>query len=243
MLAVRLVLGAALAVAACEPPAVPAAGAFLGDHAVDADVAATDGKATAPDGKLPTDSTPAADVAPTSETQPSNCKALSLSCPDGVCQVECGETAANCACDCPIPKVANGDGKCEPCENINWSIDCCICGDGKCVNKGVCGEAVECAKDCQPACGNKVCEPGETPQSCNEDCDNKACGNGQCEAPKENPQSCPTDCATGCGNCLCEAGETAAACPKDCGACGDGVCSICPDYNESGGVCTTDCKD
>ncbi len=219
--------------AACEPPKVPEATAFVGDQP--ADVAG--GKTT--DSAGPTDSTLTTDTG----TGPVACKQLSLMCPDGICQVECGENAGNCPCDCPFPKVANGDGKCEPCENINWSIDCCICGDGKCVNKGVCGEAQECAKDCQPACGNKVCEPAETPASCTEDCDNKACGNGTCESPKENPQTCPTDCATGCGNCVCEPGETTANCPKDCGVCGDGICSLCPDYNETGGVCKADCKD
>jgi hypothetical protein len=40
------------------------------------------------------------------------------------------------------------------------------------------------------------------------------CGNGVCD-PKETAQSCPGDCLV-CGDGVCDAGESAASCPTDC---------------------------
>ncbi len=68
------------------------------------------------------------------------------------------------------------------------------------------------------ACGNNVCDPGETPQSCANDCHGPVCGNSTCEAG-ETPQSCANDChGPVCGNGTCEAGETQTSCAADCTA-------------------------
>lgn len=105
------------------------------------------------------------------------------------------------------------------------------------------------------ACGNKVCDPGESPTSCPKDCrcgdkvcspeeigkcnkDCGSCGNGVCERPAESPvsaETCAKDCPQKCGDGFCTGTETKASCAKDCaGRCLDaalypGLHRVCGD--------------
>lgn len=68
-----------------------------------------------------------------------------------------------------------------------------------------------------PICGNKMCEPGESAETCCVDC---ACPSGySCNA-----KSCVRDGST-CGNTLCELGETQTSCCVDCGCPSGMTCS------------------
>jgi hypothetical protein len=59
------------------------------------------------------------------------------------------------------------------------------------------------------ACGDGLCDNGETPYTCLRDCG--YCGDGIC-APNESFATCPQDCQRTitpvCGNHVCEPGET-----------------------------------
>ena len=169
-------------------------------------------------------------------------------CGDKVCDGACGETLANCPCDC----AAEGDGVCSPCgESPSTSpVDCCRgpggtagCGDGFCIGFG-CGEnPATCPQDCSTPCGNELCEPGENPFSCAEDCKHEVCGNNICESSDGGPEACPQDCDAYCGDCECEAvrDESVFNCAIDCGYCGDGSCSTCALLNENPTTCAVDC--
>ena len=68
------------------------------------------------------------------------------------------------------------------------------------------------------ACGNGVCEPGETVFSCLADCALGTCGNHVCEPGEENG-GCDVDCFLDlCGNGVCELSESTASCEVDCPA-------------------------
>ncbi len=169
-------------------------------------------------------------------------------CGDQVCDGACGETLANCPCDC----AAQGDGVCSPCgESPTTSpIDCCRgpggtagCGDGFCIGFG-CGEnPATCPQDCSTPCGNELCEPGENPFSCAEDCKHEVCGNNICESSDGGPEACPQDCDAYCGDCECEVArdESVFNCAIDCGYCGDGSCSTCALLGEDPTTCAVDC--
>lgn len=45
-------------------------------------------------------------------------------------------------------------------------------------------------------CGDRICEPSETPLSCADDC---SCGDAVCSIG----EICPSDCAAGCGDGRC----------------------------------------
>jgi hypothetical protein len=82
------------------------------------------------------------------------------------------------------------------------------------------------------ACGDAVCDPGET---CDADC--IICGDGICNG-SETESSCLTDCDP-CGNGYCAPNDPY-TCPQDCETCGDGICSLserftCPE--DCGGSC------
>lgn len=171
---------------------------------------------------------------------------------DKKCEPSCEETNETCPCDCNFEiasKWTFGDNKCNDlCESYLNSFDCCTCGDSKCLNYGVCNDSTMCIEsgECFKACGNKICEPGETTSKealkpgqvvCDEDCNNSACGNDVCNF-SENPDLCAKDCGTACGNCVCEPGEK---CEVDCPVCGDGICTTCAKNDESKS-CPADCK-
>jgi len=153
---------------------------------------------------------------------------------------------------------------------------CCLpdCTGRECGTDGCDGECGTCPPhhECQsgscvyvPYCGDGLCDPVETCDSCPEDCD-ACCGNGICQPTfGEHCGNCPGDCpCAGCGeacnngNCefiACEGrgcgpdgcGGSCGSCPEhhDCqdGSCvyvpwcGDGVC----DAHEHCGTCPMDC--
>jgi len=155
------------------------------------------------------------------ESQPDNQPPSSV-CGNGICEME--ETG-----------VSPGDSTAFFCP-----YDCGHSEDG------VCGadefsltdnSYVSYSPDCQAACGNKICEPGESPVICPYDCGPTACGNQKCEW-NESPIICPEDCATACGNGVCDKGENSSLCGADCGPCGD---KVCQDSEFQGGYCKNDC--
>ncbi len=88
------------------------------------------------------------------------------------------------------------------------------------------------------ACGNGVCDSGETSSTCPSDC--PPCGDGFCSF-NETSSTCPSDCAV-CGDGICSGSETSFSCPFDCAVCGDGICSpgelqTCPFDCGGGGGC------
>ncbi len=121
---------------------------------------------------------------------------------------------------------------------LNCAVDCAVCGNAMCEP----GESPEtCPQDCCGSCGDGLCRPGvcgETGASCPDDCGPDSCGDNTCQAP-ENAVDCPLDCApTGCGNLSCEPDEDVESCSTDCSAtCGDCICQA----SESSGQCPGDC--
>ncbi len=187
-----------------------------------------------------------------------------LICGDCVCDLSAGENMSACPHDCGW---ACGNRVPEDCDMVMTEVwlksgglrgmdcrtDLCVCppserggggagcGDG-CCRGYICEEDPwTCPNDCMPPCGNAICDPGETPESCAEDCRTWACGNGVCDRPFENSDICPTDCRrlAICGDCRCTEGESFRSCPNDCGYCGDGICSDCAGEERVG--CALDC--
>lgn len=189
------------------------------------------------------------DCGETKDSCPEDC----VICGDGVCDLEYGENMSNCEVDC----AECGNGECEPDKDEN-NENCpedCYCGDGICLEgygncnadcpycgDGVCnvefGETTGCRADCPWACGNGVCEVGESAINCPSDCH---CGNQECEPDLgENIETCPIDCDF-CGDGVCETqyGENHNNCPGDCPSswCGNGAC----DHGETSRTCPADC--
>ncbi|MFH1533199.1 MAG: hypothetical protein ABIK09_20940 [Pseudomonadota bacterium] len=155
------------------------------------------------------------------------------SCDDGdVCTLddicELGACAPGPSMDCsgtpPCPSDAalgcvcvpgSEGGACVPA--CNTDDDCPELPDVQliCLPEGICGESDE-----EPFCGDAICDPTETFDSCPEDCedpDPPVCGDDVCEAPEENPNSCPEDCDNPfCGDGFCTPPENPQTCPNDC---------------------------
>jgi len=95
-----------------------------------------------------------------------------------------------------------------------------------------------CPLDCKglETCGaDPACGPGENCNNCPGDCD-PCCGNGLCEEGYgEDCETCPDDCglcAGECGSGECDWDETCESCPGDCGACENVWCSLFGDEND-----------
>jgi len=74
--------------------------------------------------------------------------------------------------------------------------------------------------DIDPTCGDQVCSPGESSESCPDDCPEAVCGDGYCEGSE--PVECASDCegpeAPAGWICPAEYYRDRAGCDCDCGA-------------------------
>lgn len=126
-------------------------------------------------------------------------------CGDGRCGK--GETAANCAVDCPVSEDVCGDGACGLTETeSSCPADCGTAPPGSCNNDGICNLGEDCTScgDCpgrtggKPAnrycCGADTCETGLCGASCGADAPD--CGNGVPEYGEEcdGEENCGIDC-------------------------------------------------
>jgi len=157
----------------------------------------------------------------------------------------CDDVMLTCSTGCTSDDNCGANERCARAggASVGACSPCPACGNGVCDP----GEtAASCPGDCAagPRCGDSSCDAGETPASCPADCAaGPVCGDDFCEAP-ETLASCPVDCAADpvCGDGACEGGETPTSCPADCApmpVCGDSVC----DVGESFGSCPGDCRD
>lgn len=160
-------------------------------------------------------------------------------CGNGICEKgeNCDSCYKDCACKspaecyqakCVVPECG-GDGDCN--DKDACTKDTCYFAQHpnaycahelpeKCGGKSddCCPEGCNAGTDvdCEPVCGNKVCEPGEATESCEKDCFTE-CGNDDCEEG-ENKDNCSEDCGSeaSCGNEICEDGEDKLNCDVDC---------------------------
>ena len=166
------------------------------------------------------DTTETEDIIPANDTEGiipgASCKTdadCTPSTPDqGQCQIGlCDPDTLTCEIQNREDGTACDDG--DPC-----------LGDDACLN-GVCEAgttpscntptACETCPDicpCPPTCGDGICDPGETIETCPSDCEAVApevCGDSAC-TPSESCTNCPEDCGecpAGCGNGTCDDGE------------------------------------
>jgi len=90
-------------------------------------------------------------------------------------------------------------------------------------------------------CGNGVCEPEETADTCIDDCG--VCGDGICSASEDcDCEDCSDewDCTCVAGGDCTDPGENCSTCPEECGiCCGDGNCDA--GIGEDVDTCYDDC--
>ncbi|MFH2009483.1 MAG: hypothetical protein ABI333_23020 [bacterium] len=91
-----------------------------------------------------------------------------------------------------------------------------------------------CSGEEPPSCGDGVCAPSESPQSCAADCAVASCGDGQCDA-WESVSSCPSDCEPGgvCDGVTCSGRGTCVEVGPD----PTPVCRCDPGYHANGITC------
>ena len=203
---------------------------------------------------------------------------------DPYCSMTCGDGILEAGEECEDGNKDSGDGCSETCTDEDEQVECGNniiefpeeCDDGNTNNNDYCSstclieycgdatcqsneDAVNCAGDCQPDCGNDICEPPtENSSNCAQDCP-ASCGNNVCEST-ESMNDCPSDCIIPvCDNAACEPGENALNCDSDCNPeCGNYICeppensSTCTDClencgdsectsNENAVICPEDC--
>ena len=162
----------------------------------------------------------------------SECQIVALAncCGNGKC--ETGEDWETCPQDCELCDDGN------PCTQDIYSYETGQCSYIKltgeqpgCSAKVTCGSEICKAGVCQieyilSCCGNKICEVGETYETCPVDCpncdDNNECTKDYYDYHKHTCVNTPILDVICCGNGVCEAEETYENCPKDCPNCDDG---------------------
>jgi hypothetical protein len=122
-------------------------------------------------------------------------------CGNGYC--ENGENPGNCGADCKGLSWSCGDGVCDIGEQFYCQNDCVdpVCGDGKCEA----GEQSQgCVKDCgtSTTCGDNICGAGENGTNCAKDCGigTWQCGDGKCDFGEQ--FYCFKDCQAGPTNAV-----------------------------------------
>jgi hypothetical protein len=151
--------------------------------------------------------------------------AVELPCAAGL---HCGPDPSDPKTSICLPRKARG----EACEAYRGE---CATGLGCWGEPSICRGSAMVAPFCYapPACGDHLCEPPETLESCGIDC--ALCGDGLC-SPGESWAECSSDCPH-CGDGYCDAPESPETCRGDCPLCGDGSC----DLGESFEGCPADC--
>ncbi len=133
-------------------------------------------------------------------------RTLELSCAEGL---HCGHDPADPTISACEERKARG----EPCDTL---LDECAVGLGCWGDPRTCQGSPEVAPYCYvpPVCGDDLCEPPETIETCEHDC--AICGDGVCSI-HESWAECASDCPR-CPDGFCdpEAGEDAESCPGDC---------------------------
>jgi len=163
--------------------------------------------------------------------------------------LECMQLAVGCGATCPASFC--GDGVCGPgesCQGCPGDCGACTRGCGAYYGGGCQGCACEpCVVAALPSCASLWDDTCAA--LCEKPCDGCtiACGDGLCEVG-ETCVSCAGDCGAcpaGCGDGVCAADETCAKCPADCGSClaksycADGTCDATA--GESSSTCKADC--
>ncbi len=161
----------------------------------------------------------------------SECQIVALAdcCGNGKC--EAGEDFETCSQDCERCDDGN------PCTQDIYSYKTGKCSyikiDGKqpgCSAKITCGSQTCKAGVCQieyisNCCGNKICEAGETYETCSADCpscdDKNECTIDEYDYHKHKCVNTPILDVICCGNGVCETGEDYENCAKDCPNCDD----------------------
>jgi hypothetical protein len=222
---------------------------------------------------------------------PSGCSAAndndcSTGCGNGICEIteSCESCSQDCACG-PGQMCCSGQCKAPACSSDSECGDANSCTLDSCVGAGTCdarcehGQVTSCLNDdgccpgscnalndndCSVQCGNGLCEPGESCQSCSRDCGcsgGTLCCNGVCVEPAcvsdsqcDDSKDCTLDRCLNSNTCLARC-ETQAitqcangdgCCPDSCDAnndndcvakCGNGLC----EPGESCESCQQDC--
>ena len=161
----------------------------------------------------------------------SKCQIVVLAGCCGNEKCEAGEDWETCAQDCERCDDGN------PCTQDDYSYKTGKCSHLKlmgprsgCSAKVTCGSQTCKAGVCQieyisNCCGNKICEVGETYETCSVDCpncdDNNKCTKDSYDYHSQKCVNVPIFDEICCGNTACEAGETYETCAKDCPNCDD----------------------
>jgi formylglycine-generating enzyme required for sulfatase activity len=138
------------------------------------------------------------------------CPAGSVPRLDAASSAQCGGTAAGSyspisGADGSISGACAADGEC--------AFACIFETPCRCGTETLSRDAIVCTSPCS-ACGNSICEDGESVESCPSDC-TAACGNGECERG-ETAETCSLDCGGTCvpGEQRCNGGDRQVCNPR-----------------------------